>query len=304
MEPYIDVAAPVKNALKEGKPVVALESTIITHGMPFPANKNMALEVETIIRERGAIPASIALVNGRIKVGLTTAMIDELAQTSNAVKISKRDLSYVIQQSLTGGTTVSATMLIAEAVGIDVFATGGIGGVHRGHKDTLDISRDLEELATCSVAVVCAGAKSILDIEKTLEYLETKAVEVIGYQTDVMPEFYTASGDFSVSHRLDSVKEIATVFHVKRRLGFNGGMVIANPIPQEASMDKTTIDRVIEQEIKQANAHHIKGKALTPYLLSALEKATKGQSLTANIALVKHNAALAADLAISMAKLS
>ncbi|PKK96639.1 MAG: pseudouridine-5-phosphate glycosidase, partial [Tenericutes bacterium HGW-Tenericutes-3] len=277
-------------------PVVALESTIISHGMPYPENIKMANKVEEIIKSEGAVPATIAILNGKIKVGLTSEELEELAKSKDVLKVSKRDFGFVLSQNKTGATTVSATMLIAEMVGIKVFATGGIGGVHRGAEKTFDISRDLEELANVSVAVVCAGAKSILDLGLTLEFLETKGVEVLGYQTKELPAFYSRESGFNLDYAMESPEDIAKLIHAKWHLGLKGGVVIANPIPKAFSMNSSDINRVIDQAILDANNEGIKGKDTTPYLLSKVKDITKGQSLDANLELVYNNARLAAQI--------
>jgi len=297
MKSYIEIHPTVKKALEENLPVVALESTIISHGMPYPENIKMANRVEEIIRNEGAVPATIAILNGKIKVGLTPTELEELAKSKDVVKVSKRDFGFVLSQNKTGATTVSATMLIAEMVGIRVFATGGIGGVHRGAEKTFDISRDLEELANVSVAVVCAGAKSILDLGLTLEFLETKGVEVLGYQTKELPAFYSRESGFNLDYAMETPEDIAKLIHAKWHLGLKGGVVIANPIPKAFSMDSKVINSVIDQAILDANNDGIKGKDTTPYLLSKIKEITEGQSLDANLELVYNNAKLAAQIA-------
>lgn len=295
----IDIRSDIKKALEEQKPVVALESTIISHGMPYPTNVEMANHVEEIIQQSGAIPATIAIINGVIKVGLTKEELNYLAQAKDVLKVSKRDFGYVISKGLTGATTVSATMLIAHMAGIKVFATGGIGGVHRGAQETFDISRDLEELADVNVCVVCAGAKSILDLGLTMEYLETKGVEVIGYQTDELPAFYTRTSGYQVTYRLDSAQEISDLLKAKWGLGIKGGIVVANPIPEAHSQDPIAINKVIDIAIDTANKKGIKGKDTTPFLLDFIKTQTKGESLEANLELVYNNARLAALIAIA-----
>ncbi len=296
MKSYIEIHPNVKKALDQNLPVVALESTIISHGMPYPENIKMANRVEEIIRSEGAVPATIAILNGKIKVGLTSNELEELAKSKNVLKVSKRDFGFVLSQNKTGATTVSATMLIAEMVGIKVFATGGIGGVHRGAEKTFDISRDLEELANVSVAVVCAGAKSILDLGLTLEFLETKGVEVLGYQTKELPAFYSRESGFNLDYAMESPEDIAKLIHAKWNLGLKGGVVIANPIPKAFSMDSKVIGGVIDQALLDANEDGIKGKDTTPYLLSKIKEITKGHSLDANLELVYNNAKLAAQI--------
>jgi pseudouridine-5'-phosphate glycosidase len=304
-EKYLDISPEVSEALEKGLPVVALESTIISHGMPYPENVNTALEVERIIREKGAIPATIAILEGRLKVGLSKDEIDLLGKIGlEAVKTSRRDLPFIISKKLTGATTVASTMIIASFAGIRVFATGGIGGVHRGAETTFDISADLQELANTNVAVICAGAKSILDIGLTLEYLETNGVPVVGYQTDELPAFYTRKSGFKVDYKADTPKDIALALKVKWELGLNGGMVIANPIPEEYSMDHKLISDVIENALIEAEKNNIKGKESTPFLLAKVKELTEGKSLESNIQLVYNNARLAAEISKELASLN
>ncbi len=303
--PYLDIAPEVEQAVKKGKPVVALESTIISHGMPYPQNVETALEVERIIRENGAVPATIAILGGRLKAGLTPEEIDYLGKTGTKVaKASRRDLPVLVAQGLDGATTVTTTMMIAAMAGIKIFATGGIGGVHRGAETTMDISADLEELAQTPVMVVCAGAKSILDLGLTMEYLETHGVTVIGYGTKELPAFYTRKSGFGVDYELDTPEELAKAFHVKQELGMKGGMLVTNPVPEEYSMDPNVINSAIEKAVKEAKKLGIHGKETTPYLLAKIKEITGGDSLVANIALVKNNAALAAKTAAEYAKLA
>lgn len=302
MQTYIDILPKVEQALKDNKPVVALESTIISHGMPWPENFAMAKKVEAIIEKEGAVPATIAILDGRIKVGLNAEMLRRLAKDEAVIKASKRDIAYLLANKKNGATTVSGTTLIAALAGIKVFATGGIGGVHRAAEKTFDISRDLQELAVSQVAVVCAGVKSILDIPKTLEYLETSGVTVLGYQTDTMPEFYTCSGEFPLDYRVDTPEELAGIMHATWSLGLETGLVIANPVPKKASLDKTYIDDIIKNALKAADKAGITGKAITPYLLGEIKQMTKGASLEANLALVYNNALLAAHVAKAYAK--
>jgi pseudouridylate synthase len=287
----------VKEAIKNGKPVVALESTIISHGMPYPENVQMARKVEHLIRKEGVTPATIAILDGVIKVGLSDEEIELLAKAKDVVKVSKRDFGYVCSQKKMGATTVSATMIAAKMAGISIFATGGIGGVHRGAETTMDISRDLEELASVEVCVVCAGAKSILDLELTLEYLETKGVEVIGYQTDELPAFYTRKSGFPVTYRLDTPEEVAALLHSKWKMGITSGVVLANPIPMESEIAYEVIQNAIEEALLQAKNEGIQGKETTPYLLAKVKEITRGKSLQANLALVYHNATVAAKVA-------
>ena len=302
MNRYLDVAPEVQEAIKAGKPVVALESTIISHGMPYPQNVETALNVEKIIREGGAVPATIAIIGGRLKAGLTPEEIDYLGKTGAGVtKASRRDLPVLVAEKRDGATTVTTTMMIAAMAGIEVFATGGIGGVHRGAETTMDISADLEELAQTPVMVVCAGAKSILDLGLTLEYLETHGVPVIGYGTDELPAFYTRKSGFGVDYRVDSPEELAAMFSVQRELGF-GGMLVTNPIPEEYSMDPDVINGAINEAIEQAKANGIHGKATTPFLLAKVKELTGGDSLDSNIQLVFNNAKLAAQTAACLEK--
>ncbi|MED3717022.1 pseudouridine-5-phosphate glycosidase [Geobacillus sp. 47C-IIb] len=287
----------VAAAKAERKPIVALESTIISHGMPYPENVQTAKEVEQLIRSRGAVPATIAIIDGKMKIGLTDDELEFLGTSCDIEKVSRRDLPYVVAKKKHGATTVAATMICAAMAGINVFATGGIGGVHRGAERTMDISADLQELAQTNVAVVCAGAKSILDLGLTLEYLETHGVPVLGYQTDILPAFYSRTSPFRVDYRLDSAEEIAQFIETKWALGLDGGIVVANPVPQEDELEESYITSIIEQALKEAEEKHITGKAVTPFLLDRVKTLTEGKSLKANIALVKNNAVLAADIA-------
>ncbi|CAM3030645.1 pseudouridine-5'-phosphate glycosidase [Hathewaya histolytica] len=301
---YLEINPEVLEAIKAGKPVVALESTIISHGMPYPKNVEMALEVEKIIRDNGAIPATIAILNGKIKVGLTKEEVEYLGKAEGVVKTSRRDIPFIIANKLDGATTVASTMIISELAGIDVFATGGIGGVHRGAQESFDISADLQELAHTNVAVVCAGAKSILDIGLTLEYLETQGVPVVGFGTDELPAFYTRKSGFGVDYRMDSVEVLASALKSKWDLGLNGGVVVTNPIPAEYEMDYVTITKAIEEAVKEAEEKGIKGKESTPFLLSKVKEITGGSSLESNIQLVYNNAKLGAELAVELSKLN
>lgn len=291
----------MSTALTAGGPVVALESTIITHGMPYPENLGMANDVEDIVRSRGATPATIAVIDGVIRVGLDRPALEALAKRTESAKISRRDLSALLVRKQTGGTTVAATMAAAALAGIAIFATGGIGGVHRGAAQTFDISADLTELAKTPVAVVCAGAKSILDLAKTLEYLETRGVPVLGYGTDEFPAFFTRRSGLPVDHRFDTAHQLAEVIATQRRLGFHEGILIANPIPTRDAMPVEEIEARIARAVADAEAGGISRKDLTPYLLARINELTGGTSLTANIALVKNNAALAADIAVELA---
>jgi pseudouridine-5'-phosphate glycosidase len=298
LEKYLVVSDEVKKAIKEGKPVVALESTIISHGMPYPKNVETALNVEKIVRDNGAIPATIAIIKGKITVGISKDEIEYLGKKGlNVPKASRRDLPVILAQGMDGATTVATTMIAAAMAGVKVFGTGGIGGVHRGAETTMDISADLEELAGTPVCVVCAGCKSILDIGLTLEYLETKGVTVVGYKTAEMPAFYTTHSGFGVDYKLDTPKEIAEAFHVKEDCGLRGGMVVGNPIPDEYAMDPDYINANIDAAIKEANEKGIKGKEITPFLLDKIQKLTGGASLEANIKLVYNNVAVAAQIA-------
>lgn len=295
---YLVISEEVKEALASNKPIVALESTIISHGMPYPQNVETALNVEQIVRENGAVPATIAIINGKLKAGLNKEEIEYLGKKGREViKVSRRDIPYVVSKKLDGATTVAGTMIIAALAGIKVFATGGIGGVHRNAQETFDISADLQELANTNVAVVCAGAKSILDLGLTLEYLETFGVPVIGYQTVELPAFYTRKSGFNVNFRLDSPEEIANFLKVKWDLNLKGGAVIANPIPEEYQMDYEVITKAIEEALKEAEKLGIKGKDTTPFLLAKIKEITGGESLASNIQLVYNNAKLAAQIA-------
>ena len=303
MNKYLDIAPEVKAALDAGKPVVALESTIISHGMPYPKNVETALLVEKTIRENGAVPATIAIIGGRLKAGLSPDEIEYLGKAGPKVaKASRRDLAAIVARGADGATTVTTTMIIAHMAGIKVFATGGIGGVHRGAEVTMDISADLEELGSTPVMVVCAGAKSILDLGLTLEYLETKGVPVIGYGTDELPAFYTRRSGFGVDYRVDSPEELATMFKAHLALGMKGGMLVTNPIPEEYAMDKAVIDAAIEQALSDAKAAGIHGKETTPFLLAKVVELTGGNSLESNIRLVLNNATVAAKTAVEMCK--
>jgi len=303
MNKYLDIAPEVKKALDEGKPVVALESTIISHGMPYPRNVETALMVEQMVRDNGAVPATIAIIGGRLKAGLSHEEIEYLGKTGRGVtKASRRDLPALIARGADGATTVTTTMIIAHMAGIKIFATGGIGGVHRGAETTMDISADLQELAQTPVMVVCAGAKSILDLGLTLEYLETHGVPVIGYGTEELPAFYTRKSGFGVDYRVDSEKELAAMFRAQRELEYKGGMLVTNPIPEEYAMDKAVIDAAIEEALRQCAEAGVKGKESTPFLLAKVVELTGGNSLESNIKLVLNNAALAARTACELAK--
>ena len=303
MKSYLDIHPEVQKALTGKQAVVALESTIISHGMPYPKNLETALMLEDTIRKNGAVPASIALLNGKIKIGLTRDEITLLAKEGNRViKTSRRDIPYVLAQKLTGATTVATTMIAAEMAGIKIFATGGIGGVHRGASETFDISADLQELAHTNVAVICAGIKAILDLGLTLEYLETLGVPVLGYQTKELPAFYTQKSGFPVDYAMQNPQEIADLLKTKWDLGLQGGVVIANPVPKENAMDYDTMTQAINQAILEQNKLGIKGKESTPYLLAKVKEITQGKSLDANIALAQNNARLAAQIAVAYSK--
>lgn len=290
----------IKSAIAQAKPVVALESTIIAHGMPFPQNLEMAREVEAVVRENGAIPATIAVVDGELRAGLSNSELEHFAKTGpSIVKVSTRDLPYVMARKLTGATTVASTMRLAAMAGVRVFATGGIGGAHRGAENTFDISADLVEFSHSNVAVVTAGAKAILDLALTLETLETFGVPVVGYGTDDFPAFYTRTSGYKVPMRCDTPQELAAMMHAKWSIKLEGGIVVANPIPLVAEIPASEIVSTIERAVADANAQHIIGKNVTPFLLRRLAEITKGRSLRANIALVKNNAKLAAEIAVA-----
>lgn len=303
MKKALKISEEVRHALEQGKPVVALESTIISHGMPYPDNVKTALTVEKTVRENGAVPATIAIIKGVPTVGLSEEEIERLGKEgTKVVKVSRRDIPVVIAKKLDGATTVASTMIFAEMAGIKVFATGGIGGVHRGATETMDISADLEELHQTNVTVVCAGAKSILDLGLTLEYLETKGVPVLGYKTEELPAFFTRKSGFKVDYRMDSPEEIAAAVKAKDALGLSGGMLVANPVPEEYSMDPDKIEAVISEAVEEAKALGITGKKVTPFLLEKIRNVTGGDSLFTNVKLVLNNAALAAKIAVELTK--
>ena len=303
MNKYLDISPEVQQALADGKPVVALESTIISHGMPYPKNVETAMLVEKTIRENGAVPATIAIIGGRLKAGLSPEEIEYLGKSGRKVaKVSRRDLAAIVARGADGATTVTTTMIIAHMAGIKVFATGGIGGVHRGAETTMDISADLEELAGTPVMVVCAGAKSILDLGLTLEYLETKGVPVIGYGTDELPAFYTRSSGFGVDYRIDTPAQLAAMFKAQQDLGMKGGMLVTNPIPEQYAMDKAVIDAAIEQAVAESKEQGIHGKETTPFLLARVVELTGGDSLESNIQLVLNNAIVASKTAAELCK--
>ena len=298
---YLDIHPDVEKAIKNKEPVVALESTIISHGMPYPKNVETALMVEDTVRSNKAVPATIAIINGRLKVGLTNEEIEFLATNEEVKKVSRRDLPITVAQKLSGSTTVASTMIIANLAKIAVFATGGIGGVHRGAENTLDISADLEELANTNVCVVCAGAKAILDIGLTLEYLETKGVPVIGYKTSELPAFYSSESGFDVDYKIDSALEIAEILKTKWSLSIDGGVLVTNPIPVAFELESNIMNEAINEAIIEANNENISGKEITPYLLSKVNELTEGKSLDANIKLIQNNANLASKIALHYA---
>ena len=298
IKPYIEFSEEVLQGKKSGKAIVALESTIISHGMPYPQNVQTAREVEDIIRAGGAVPATIAILNGKIKIGLSHEELEYLGQATGVIKASRRDIPYILSAGKDGATTVAATMILAELSDIAVFVTGGIGGVHRGAEETMDVSADLEELARTNVAVVCAGAKSILDIGLTLEYLETKGVPVLGYQTESLPAFYTRRSPYHVNYQMDSCEEIASLLRTKWELGLTGGAVVANPIPEKDALEENEMSSIIESALREAEERNITGKDATPFLLGKVKELTGGKSLVANIALVKNNARVGAELAV------
>jgi pseudouridylate synthase len=301
---FLDITPEVQHALAHGQPVVALESTIISHGMPYPQNVQTALQVEAEVRAHGAVPATIAIVNGRLKAGLSGADIEQLGKSGREVmKVSRRDIPFIVAAGATGATTVASTMIIAAMAGIRVFATGGIGGVHRGAAQSFDVSADLQELAQTPVAVVCAGAKSILDLRLTLEYLETHGVPVVGYQTNALPAFFTRDSAFSVDYRLDTPLAIAQVLHAKWQMKLAGGMVIANPIPEAFAMERSLIDAAIEQALQEAQDQGVGGKESTPFLLARVCEITGGDSLVSNIQLVLNNARLASAIGAELQRL-
>lgn len=303
MNQYLDIHPDVAAAVAAGKPVVALESTIISHGMPWPQNAETAKKVEQIIRDNGAVPATIAIIDGRLKAGLSNDEIDILGKAGLSVtKCSRRDLPFVVAQKQHGATTVAATMIIAAMAGIKVFATGGIGGVHRGAQQTFDVSADLQELAKTDVAVVCAGAKSILDLALTREYLETQGVPVLGYRTDTLPAFYTRESDQTVDYNMPSASDIADFIKAKWEMQLHGGAIIANPIPEEFAMDSNVINTAINQALEEMDAQGVAGKESTPFLLARVAQLTGGDSLASNIQLVFNNARLATEIAVALSK--
>ncbi|WP_210132703.1 pseudouridine-5'-phosphate glycosidase [Staphylococcus sp. GDH8C126P] len=299
MKQYIEFSKEVAQAKADKKPIVALESTIISHGMPYPQNVQMATAVENIIRDYGAIPATIALIDGKIKIGLENDELELLAKSDNVAKVSRRDFAEVIATKQIGATTVASTMMSAELAEIQSFVTGGIGGVHKGAENTMDISSDLEELGKTNVTVICAGAKSILDLPKTMEYLETKGVPVIGYQTDELPAFFTRQSGIKLNSFSETPDDIAHICKVKNDLNIEGGVVIANPVPKEHELPKSYIDDIIEEAVKEAETQGISGKDSTPFLLGKIVEKSKGKSLNTNIKLVENNAVLGAKIAVA-----
>lgn len=297
LKKYVEYSDEVKKAMEEGKPVVALESTIISHGMPYPQNIETAKACEEIIRENGAVPATTAIINGKIKIGLNDEELEFMATSKDIIKASRRDFAYIVSRGLNGATTVASTIIASRLAEIKIFVTGGLGGVHRNAEVTFDISRDLEELASNDIMIVCAGCKSILDIGLTLEYLETKGVPVFGYQTDLMPAFFTRKSEFKVDYNIKNPKEAADAANTQWNLGLKGGILLTNPIPEEDSMDEEKINKAIEEALREAEEKGIHGKETTPFLLSKVLEVTEGKSLEANIALVKNNARLGAEVA-------
>lgn len=300
MQSFLQFSPEVQGARAAGKPIVALESTIISHGMPYPQNVQTAREVEQVIRDAGAVPATIAIIDGRICIGLDDGQLELLGQSKDAIKVSRRDLAFVLAQRKLGATTVAATMICAKLAGIEVFVTGGIGGVHRGAETSFDISADLQELAQTGVAVVCAGVKSILDIGLTLEYLETHGVPVVSVGQAAFPAFFTRDSGFKADFQLDTPDEQARFIRTKWQLGLEGGVVVSNPVPEAAAMQNGEIDAIIAQALREADEQGVKGKLVTPFLLARIKELTGGRSLATNIALVKHNALVGARLAVAL----
>ncbi len=301
MHKYLDILPEVKEAIKNNKPVVALESTIISHGMPFPQNMETALEVENIVRSKGAVPASIAILNGKFKVGLTKNEIEYLGKSGKKiVKASRRDVPYLITQKIDGATTVASTMIAADMAGIKIFATGGIGGVHREAQSTFDVSADLQELANTNVAVVCAGIKAILDLPLTLEYLETHGVPVLGYKTKELPAFYSRKSGFEVDYQLNSSQEIADFMKTKWEMNLKGGIVVANPVPADSQLDYDYMMQLIDEAVSESKRLGIKGKECTPFLLEKIKNLSAGGSLVSNVELVYNNAALASEISLCL----
>ena len=300
---FLDINDEVKKALDEKLPIVALESTIISHGMPYPKNVEMAKNVEQIVRDNGAVPATIAIMDGKIKIGLTEKDLNTLATAKDVAKVSRRDMANVIATKKIGATTVATTMICAEMAGINFFVTGGIGGVHRGYEEHMDVSADLEELGMTNVTVICAGAKAILDLPRTMEYLETKGIPVIGYKTKYLPAFYTKTSDIKLNLSADTTKEIAQTIFAKDELGLKGGVLVTNPIPDEYSLDEKYIGAIIEDALKSAKEEHVEGKDVTPYLLAKIVAKTEGKSLESNIQLVYNNAKVGSSIAVEYNKL-
>ncbi len=302
LKDHLDIKPEVQEALDQGKPVVALESTIISHGMPYPQNLETAKRVEEIVRENGAIPATTGIINGKIKVGLSEEELEFMATSKDIIKCSTRDYPMIVAEGYNGATTVATSIVTARLAGIPLLVTGGIGGVHRGAQETFDISRDLQELAGTDIVVVCAGCKSILDIGLTLEYLETFGVPVLGYKTKDMPAFFTEKSGFQVDYAMEDPEEVARMVHTKWNLGLDGGVLLTNPIPSEEAMDEKIINKAIEEALEEAKEKNIHGKETTPFLLSKVVEVTGGNSLKANIALVENNARVGAQVAVAMAK--
>lgn len=304
MYKYLEINEEIKNAIDKGLPVVALESTIISHGMPYPENIKTANMLEDIVRDNGAVPATIAIIDGKIKIGINKKELEFLATSKDILKASRRDIPPVISKGLSAATTVSATMICASLAGIKIFVTGGIGGVHRGAEHTFDISADLQELAKTNVAVICSGAKAILDLPLTLEYLETQGVPVLGFKTNELPAFYTRNSGLKVDYMINDEVEAAKIIKAKWDIGLKGGLIIANPIPEEYSMNREYIEKAIYEALEEADANNIKGKKLTPFLLEKIKDITSGDSLKANIELVKNNAIVGAKIAVELNKLN
>ncbi|MDO4500930.1 MAG: pseudouridine-5'-phosphate glycosidase [Erysipelotrichaceae bacterium] len=300
---YLSIAPEIEEAIKAGKPIVALESTILSHGMPFPENVEFAHQVEVVVRNAGAIPATTAIIGGKLKVGLTPEELDLMCKAENVGKVSRRDVATYLATGMTGATTVATTMLIAAMAGLRVFATGGIGGVHRDGENTMDISADLQELAHTPVAVVCAGCKQILDIGRTLEYLETMGVPVLGYKTDDFPAFYCRKSGFGVDYNAPDAATIAKIIKTKDDIGFNSGMIIGNPIPEEYGLDFDEMEAVIKEALVKADAEGVRGKNITPFLLAQIKQITKGKAFASNVQLAYNNAKVAAEIAVELAKL-
>ena len=302
LKDYLSVTPEIQEAIDAGKPVVALESTILSHGMPYPQNVEFAHKVEEIVRAEGAVPATTAIMGGKLKVGLNAEELLVMCKAEGVGKVSRRDVAVYLATGMTGATTVATTMLIAAMAGIRFFATGGIGGVHRGAEKTMDISADLQELANTPVCVVCAGAKSILDLGLTLEYLETKGVPVLGYGTDELPAFYTRRSGFGVDYRVDTPAQLAAMFKAQQELGMKGGMLVTNPIPEQYAMDKEVIDAAIDQAVRESREKGIHGKETTPFLLARVVELTGGDSLESNIQLVLNNAVVASRTASELCR--